>query len=87
MFGYDYFGDKYSSLKTADGKTNKKQLTDKSLTVRDAPLEYIPRDRLIPRQTYAQQQTVEGKNKNIVMTDSSTGLDVLFIGFEDASSS
>lgn len=79
------FGDQYQSLKTASGKTASKQHRNSFMSLRDAPIEYASRERLIPRQTYAQQQNVEGENKRIVMKDPTTGIDSLLIGFEEES--
>lgn len=79
MDGYDYFGDEHSQLSMPDGKELKKQLSDKDYSIREAPIQYIPRDRLVRRQTYAQDQRVQGQNKSIILNDGST--DRLIIGY------
>ncbi len=83
----DLFGDKYQSLETSSGKSATKQLRNDFLSINDAPIQYVQRERIIPRQTYAQQQNVTGVNKNIVMTDPVTGIDSLFIGYEEDATS
>lgn len=66
---YDYFGDQNSRLQLSDGKTLKKQLSDDNYHIDDVPIQYVPRDRLIRRQTYLQNQKVEGQNRSIILND------------------
>lgn len=79
MENYDYFGDKHSHLNEASGKSLKKHLTNKNYSIDDAPIEYIPRDRLYKRQSFAENQRVEGQNKSIVLNDGE--VDRMIIGY------
>jgi hypothetical protein len=66
---YDYFGDQHSSLELSKGRPLKKQLTDDNYHIRDVPVQYVPRDRLLSRQALLQNQKIEGQNRSIVLND------------------
>lgn len=70
--GYDYWGFKNSKLELSDGKSLKKQLNDDTYHLRDSSIQYIPRDRLVRRQTYLQDQKVQGQNRSIILNDGKT---------------
>lgn len=56
--------------------------SDKSIDsyhINDLPLQSVTRDRLLSRQTYSQNQIVQGQNKSIVLNDGKT--DRLIIGY------
>lgn len=77
--GYDYFGDKHQSLEISAGKDPKKWLTDKNYSISSAPIQYIPRDRMYKRQSFLQDQRVEGQNRSIILNDGN--VDRMIIGY------
>lgn len=78
--GYDYFSDFGQELELSSGQSLKKTLTNDDYTVSDETLRFTARDRLISRQTYAQNQIVQGQNKSIILNDGKT--DRLVIGYQ-----
>lgn len=78
--GYDYFGLEDARLDTTDGKTLKKLLKEDDYKLRYKPIQYIPRDRLLKRQSYLETQRVQGENRNIELTDGTHNR--LIIGFQ-----
>lgn len=79
MDNYDYFGDKGQKLGVSEGKTQNDYLTNENYTITDKPIEYVPRDRLLSRQSFSQNQVVQGQNKSIVLNDGTS--DRLIIGY------
>lgn len=77
--GYDYFSDFDQSIEMSMGESLKKTLTYNNYFVPDATLQFAPRDRLITRQTYNQNQVVQGQNRSIILNDGKT--DRLIIGY------
>ncbi len=69
MDGYDYFSDQNQPLVMADYEPQGKRFVNADYQVAERPVQFIPRDRLVQRQTYAQATRLDNPNKPIKMNN------------------
>ncbi len=75
----DYFGDAHQDIELSDGMSPGQTPTNDNYSIQDQPVAFAARERLVPRQTYSQNQVIQGQNKSIVLNDGKT--DRLIIGY------
>lgn len=78
---YDYFGDANTPLVMSDYEPLNKKYINQDYQIADRPIQYIPRDRLVQRQTYKQNSKLDNPNNTITMNNGKN--DVIIIGFQE----
>jgi hypothetical protein len=78
---YDYFSDRNIPLVMSDYELQGKQFVNSDYQVADRPMQTIPRDRLVKRQTYSQNSKLDNPNETITMNDGTK--DLIIIGFQE----
>lgn len=81
MDPYDYFSDMNTPLVMADWNMDSKSGVTEDYKVQDRPVQFIPRDRLVQRQTYSQSNRLDDPNKPIKMNNGVN--DQIIIGFAE----
>jgi hypothetical protein len=81
MDGYDYFSDRNVPLVMSDYEPQGKQFINADYQIADRPIQTIPRDRLVKRQTYSQNSKLDNPNDTITMNNGKN--DVIIIGFSE----
>lgn len=77
--GGNYFGYQGQKLELSTGTAINKSLVSDSFHINDQQMQAATRDRLLSRQSYSQNQVVQGQNKSIILNDGKT--DRLVIGY------
>lgn len=79
MEPYDYFSDANIPLVMSDYEP--KQFINSDYQIADRPMQIVPRDRLVQRQTYKQNSKLDNPNNTITMNNGQN--DVITIGFSE----